>query len=303
MTVFAGIEAFVQTAEQLSFRRAAARLAVSPAAVSKAVARLEERLDVKLLDRTSRKVALTPEGATYLAHCQRALQALQAGSDSVSHAQRVPEGTLRVSLPTILGRKLVSELPRLTECHPRLRLDLRVSDRKVKLLEEDVDVVVRFGVLEDSALISRRLRTPRWVTVASPAYLARHGTPRTPAELVDHLCLKFTTPGGGVSEWVFCSAPGGPGVERKLPSGHQIDQGEHLVVAAVAGVGVVQAFDFLVADAVNAGTLVEILPQFATEALQVHALCRPGRQLAPKVRVFLDYLSTILGAHRVEPSR
>jgi DNA-binding transcriptional LysR family regulator len=240
------------------------------------------------LERTSRTVRITPVGATYLAHCQRALQELSAGQDRIAHAQRVPRGVLRVSLPPILGPALMQDLAHLTESHPHLSLDLRLTDRKVRLLDEEVDVVIRIGRLEDSALIVRALRTPRWVTVASPAYLARHPAPRAVSDLAEHVCLKFTTPAGGLTEWTFAHGEG------RIPTHHRIDQGEALVAAALAGLGVIQAFDFLVSGHLASGRLVELLPRESAPAPSIHALCRPGTQRSPKVQVFMDHVANTL---------
>jgi len=290
-----GIEAFVHTAEQLSFRAAAARLDVSAAAVSKAVARLEEGLGVQLLERTSRKVSLTPEGARYLRHCRRALDALQAGRDAVLEASRVARGTVVVSVPPILGARVVEALPRLVARHCRLSCDMRVTDRLVRLHEEGVDVAVRMGALRDSSLVARKLRRPRRVTVASPSYLASRGTPASPEGLADHDCLKFSRPDGGVVEYVFAPRADEPGAPLELPTSHRIDQGELLVAAAAAGLGVVQAFDFLVERRIAAGQLVEILADRSAAGPPVHALCRARRQRTPKIRAVLDFFVDVLG--------
>jgi LysR family transcriptional regulator for bpeEF and oprC len=292
MSGFAGVEAFVFTAELRSFRAAARRLEVTPAAVSKAVAGLEARLGARLLDRTSRRVRLTPEGALYLARARAALDALQAGADEVATARDAPSGRLTVSLPFVLGRPLVSALPRLTERHPRLSLDLRFTDRPVKLLEEGVDVAVRVGALDDSELVARRLRDLRWVTAASPDYLAARGTPRTPAELAGgHTCLKFRAPSGVDVEWQFAASRGGEGRAVRLPTRHRMDQGDLLVEAAAAGLGVVQAFDFMLAPWLERGALVEVLAHQAAAGPALHALCRPGQQRTARVRAFFDFLT------------
>ncbi|MEZ4445488.1 MAG: LysR family transcriptional regulator [Polyangiaceae bacterium] len=288
---FAGIEAFVHTAEQLSFRRAARMLGISTAAVSKAVAKLEERLGVQLLERTSRKVTLTPEGSAYLRHCQRALDALEAGHDAVQLSSRVAQGRLVVSVPYVLGPAVVRALPRLADRHPRLEVELRVTDRHVKLHDEGIDVAVRIGKLPDSDLVARRLASPRWVIAASPGYLAGHGVPLAPGDLSTHRCLKFLGPRGAVVEWQLA----GEGAEVVVPTTHRFDRGELLVEAAVTGLGIVQAFDFLVEDHLRAGRLVEVLPAHAAPGPPVHVLCRRGRQRVPKVRVFLDLMLQSLG--------
>jgi LysR family transcriptional regulator, regulator for bpeEF and oprC len=290
MVDMSGLRAFVNTAEQKSFRKAAAKLEVSAAAVSKAVAQLERRLGVKLLDRTSRHVALTREGAVYLEHAQRALQELQAGQDRISHALRSPEGVLRVSMSPILGPFITRHLSRVTASHPKLMLDLRLSDRKANLIQEELDIVIRIGVAEDSGLIARKLRTPQWRIVGSPTYLARRGVPLHTTDLSHHACWKFTSPQGGVVEWALKGEGGSP-----LPTQHRADSGDVLIAAATHGLGLVQAFDFHVEHLLVSGALQEVLPGCSGQAPPLHVMCRPGRQKAPAVRVFMDFLADIYG--------
>ena len=285
-----GIEHFVAVAETLSFRKGAARLGLSPAAVSKAVARLEQDLGVRLLSRNTRSVTLTPEGRIFLSHSRQALDALQAGRDAVCAARALAEGTSRVSASPVLARPLVDALARLRSRHPRIEVELCLTDRLARLVEDEVDVAVRLGPLEDSALIARRLRSPRWATVASPAYLARQGTPRSPDALGTHACLGFLHPAGGVAPWQFA------GSQHQAPHcSMRLDSGEHLVTAAVAGMGVAQVFDFMVAGHIAEGRLVEVLDEHATSGPPLHALWRPGRQKVPRVRALLDVLVEVLG--------
>lgn len=286
----AGIEHFVAVAETLSFRGGAARLGLSPAAVSKAVARLEQGLGVRLLARNTRSVALTPEGRVFLGHCRQALDALQAGRDAVSAARELAEGTLRVSASPVLARPLIDALSRLRSRHPRIEVELCLTDRLARLVEDEVDVAVRLGALDDSALVARRLRSPRWATVASPPYLARQGRPRSPDALPGHACLGFLHPTGGVVPWLFEGAePVAP------PCALRLDSGEHLVTAAVAGLGIAQVFDFMVAEHVAAGRLVEVLAERAAPGPPLHAIWRAGRQRVPRVRALLDVLVEVLG--------
>lgn len=296
MALPAGIEHFVAVAEARSFRGGAARLGLSPAAVSKAVARLEEELGVRLLERSTRSVALTAEGEVYLLHCRRALDALQAGQDLVREAAETVAGTLRVSLPPVLGPLVLGALPRLLNRHPRLDLDVALTDRHSRLVEEEVDVAVRIGALDDSALVARRLRTLRWVTVASPAYLAGAPPLRRPEDLQAHRCIKFVPPGGGVIEWAFRDRRSGEVLVVPSPSQVRLDLGRSMVEAAVFGLGVTQAFDFMVEEAIAAGRLVEVLADQAAPGPPVHALTRPGRQRVPRVRVFVELLAEALGA-------
>ena len=288
---FSGVESFVSTAELKSFRGAARKLGVTPAAVSKAVAKLEDRLGAKLLNRTTRHVSLTPEGELYLRHCREALDRLEAGEELVKEAAQVAAGVVRVSASPVLGPPIVRQLHRLTDRHPGLQVQLSVSDRTVGLVVEHVDVAVRLGALEDSALIARRLRSPRWVTVVAPTWLARHGPVDTVDDLAGHPAVKFVMPDGSLSELRF--GPDSRVVNTATPV--LVDDGNLLVEGALAGLGPAQVFDFMVDEHVRAGRLVELLPESAAEGPAVHALTLPGRQRSPRIRVFVDYLLDVLG--------
>jgi len=298
MDLFSGVLPFLHTAEERSFRKAAAHLGVTTAAVSKAVARLEAELGTTLLNRTSRHVSLTPEGAAFLEHCREAVTRLQAGRELVAQAQKVAEGELKVSMPLILGRVVVPELGRLAARHPRLSFNLSLTDRFSRMAEEGVDVAIRIGELEDSSLVSRTLRVPQWVTVASPAYLGRSGTPRHYKELERHACLKFVTPSGTSREWEFRDRRDARPLTVRTPDTFRIDHGELLVEAAVSGLGICQAFDFMVTEHLRAGRLVEVLAPYAAEGPPIRALCLPRRQSTPRVRVFLDFLQQVLQRER-----
>lgn len=293
MNPLAGIEAFVRVAQAGSFRGAASRMGVSPSAVSKAVARLEAEVGATLLARTTRSVRLTPEGEVFLEHAGPALDQLYAGLDQVAQAREAPRGPVRVSIAEVLGARVVDGLPRLLARYPGLQLDLSVTDREVRVVDEGFDVVVRIGELVDSSLIGRRLRTSRWITAASPAYLARHGTPTRPEDLADHACLRFSRPSGGVTPWRFRVRDRIEIV--RVPERLRMDSGPLLVDAACAGLGVVQAFDFMVSDALGSGSLVEILAPHVAPGPPVHALCAPGRHKTPRVRAVLDLLADALG--------
>jgi len=292
MPQLVGVPAFVHVAEQLSFRGAARILGVTPTAVSKAVSRLEERLGTQLLFRTSRHVALTPEGEIYLRHCRQALDRLQDGEDQLSRSALVAQGTLSVSLSFVLGRPIVRNLHRLQSRFPRIQVHLSFTDREVHLAEEEVDIAVRIGPLADSTLVCKKLRTPRWVTVAAPNYLARAGAIERIEDLAEHPCLRFARPGGGVADWRF---DGEPTVFRS-PSAVLLDHGDLLVCGAVAGLGVAQVFDFMGEEHLRRGELVCVLREHSTLGPPVHALTLPRRNRVPKVRAFLDFLEEVVGA-------
>lgn len=294
MTSFSGIEPFVRTADLRSFRAAAQSLGISPAAVSKSVAALEQRLDVRLLNRTSRRVSLTPEGAEFLAHCRSALDHLDAGQRALARSREQVSGTLRASISRVLEQPVTRALPTLRAAHPDLHLDLRFSDRYAGLLADEVDVAVRIGHLADSTLIARRLRATWWRLVASPEYARAHGLPAHPAELRDHTCLRFRSPEGVLTPWVFVLDPKEDPTLLDVPAQICMDSGVALVNAAIAGAGITHAFDFLVDDLVASGALIDVLLPFMAPGPPIHAVMTEGRQRTPNLRVFVDFLAQAL---------
>jgi LysR family transcriptional regulator for bpeEF and oprC len=300
MSLFARIEPFVHVAEKLSFRAAASHLGVTPTAVSKTIAALEAELGVRLLNRTSRHVALTPEGEVYLRHCRDALDRLQAGRDLITHAAQVAQGRIKVSMSFVLGRPVVAALPRLLSRYPGIQVQLAFSDVAVNLIEQEVDVALRTGALADSTLVARRLRTPRWVTIGSPNYLARAGEPRGVADLADHSCLQFARPSGQVAGWRFAGPDGDEAPPFVAERPVLLDHGDLLVDAAAAGLGLAQVFDFMARDHVRRGEVVEVLTDLSAPGPPIHALCVPGRQRVPKIRAFMDFAVEVFGAGREE---
>jgi len=292
--LFAGLLPFVHTATERSFRRAAARLGVSPAAVSKAVRKLEERVGSKLLVRTSRTVSLTPEGAVFFERCRDAVASVQAARELVSESRRGPRGLLHVTLPLILGRHVVPELTRRIAPHPKLSLRVAMTDRLVRLEEEGVDVAVRIGERGGARLVSRLLRRTRWVTVASPGYLARRGVPKHPSGLGQHDCLRFVAPTGRARDWVFRAD--GAMTNVAVQGSLLIDHGELLLEAAVAGLGVCQLLDFMVKAPIGRGELTEILDGYSAPGPPIYALAAPERSRSPNVRAAFGFLEEIFRA-------
>ncbi|MEZ4316452.1 MAG: LysR substrate-binding domain-containing protein [Myxococcota bacterium] len=276
------VEPFVLTAELRSFSAAARRLGVSPAAVSKAVARLEDELGVQLLERTSRRVGLTAEGEVWLEHARTALDALAAGRDRIQSVSRAARGEVRLTAPPVLASLVGAALGRLLDRHPDLELSCAFTDGYLSLAGDETDLALRVGALADSALVARKVRTCRLVTVAAPAYLARAPELRRPQDLAAHRCLKFLGPEGRITEWTLCDPP--------PPTSVRIGDGNALIEAAIAGVGVVRVFDFAVEEAVRQGRLVRVLERWDAEGPPVHLLCRPGRQDVPRFRVVMDHL-------------
>lgn len=296
--LFAGVLPFFHVAEERSYRRAAQRLGVSPAAVSKAVLRLEEGLGVKLLARTSRTVALTQEGAVFLERCRDAISSLQAGREQLSESRRHPRGELVVTLPFILGRLVIPELAKIAARYPGLSFRMSLTDRLVRLVEEGVDVAVRVGSKEDSSLIARKLRGSRWVTVAAPSWVARHGPPAHPDDLAGHDCLRFVAPNGRPRDWTFADPATGRTLPTRVTGRLLVDHGEHLLEAAAAGLGICQVLDLMVGESLRSGRLVEVLGSWAAPGPDIHALATPERSRSPNVRAFFAFLTDLF--HRME---
>lgn len=294
--LFSGVLPFSKVAETRSFTQAAERLGVSTAAVSKAVRRLEQRLGARLLTRTSRTVSLTPEGARYFERCREAIASMEAARESISDARRSPSGPLRVSMSFILGPRVVPALPRFTARYPNVELGISLTDRVSKLQEERIDLALRVGVREDSNLIQRRLLAARWVTVASPAFLARHGTPKAPGDLARANCLRFVLPSGKPRDFTFLEPSSGKGETLAVSGNLLIDHGQHLLEAAVAGMGVAQVLDFMVAEHLQSGVLLEVLAAFSAPGPSVCAVFAPERSKAASVRAFLGFLGELFGA-------
>jgi len=293
-TLFQGVLPFFRVAEERSYRRAAQRLGVTAAAVSKAVLKLEDELGVKLLVRTSRSVALTPEGELFAARCRDAISSVQAGRELIVESQRQPSGEVKLTVPFILGRIVTQGLGALAARYPQLSFRVSATDRLVRLAEEGVDVAVRIGALTDSSLISRPLRGSRWVTVASPTYLAQRGAPRRPDQLDEHRCLQFLAPDGRPRDWSFVDPKSRAMVTAKVRARLLVDQGEHLLEAAASGQGIAQVLDFMVTEHVSSGRLVEVLELWAAQGPAIHALATPERSRAAAVRVLLDHLGDTL---------
>jgi LysR family transcriptional regulator for bpeEF and oprC len=285
--LFSGILPFVHTARQRSYRRAAAELGVTPAAVSKSVMKLEDDLGAKLLARTSRTVNLTPEGRRFLERCEQAIASLEIGRELVTESKRMPRGELHVSMSFILARVVMPELPRLSSRYPELSLRVSTTDRLAKLVDEGVDVALRVGEPTDKSLVGRRLRASRWVTVAAPGYLARAGTPEHPADLARHNCLSFVGPNGKPRPWSFVDATTGRPATMRVAGNLAIDQGDYLLEAGLAGQGLCQVLDFMVGEHVRAGRLVEVLGPHAAEGPAIFAISPPERRRSANVRAFV----------------
>lgn len=282
------IRAFVAVAEARSFTHGARKLDVSGAQVSKLVARLENRLGARLLNRTTRDVSLTDTGQAYLERARELLESFDALESSVRD-QSGPSGTLKISAPVSFGKnQLTPALLDFASGCTAVSLDVSFSDRLVNLVEEGFDVAVRIGHLTDSSLVARRLAAVRMVTCASPAYLARAGTPAALEDLTGHEAI-LDTNARDPTVWRF-----GPHSDLRDVRVHgrlRFNGAEACVSAAVAGFGVLRTPAFAAAEDLRAGRLVPVLCNFEPELIHVYAVYPHARHLAAKVRAFVDFLA------------
>ncbi|MEM8611003.1 MAG: LysR family transcriptional regulator [Cyanobacteria bacterium P01_H01_bin.105] len=280
--------AFVESVEASSFSAAARTLGTTPSAISKRVAKLEDRLGIRLLQRTTRSLSLTAEGSTYYEHVARLLQELDEANDSVSGGR--PRGKLTVSTSLDFGQRfLVQLLPVFLSQYPEIQLDLRLTERLVDLVAEGIDVAIRLGDLEDSSLIRRHLGQAQLLVCVSPDYLKNHGTPTTPADLVKHNCMRYLFNGEPLlweffinSTWQTISVNGS----------FNSDSGEALKNAALNGIGIARLLSFHVKEELKTGQLISLFPEQLTPGLAVQAVFTHRRNLSPRVQVFLEFLST-----------
>lgn len=290
---FEELTAFVAVAEAQSFVKAASTLARDASVLSRRVSQLEARLGVRLLARTTRRVALTEVGAAYYQRVRSLLDQLEAAGQEASDFAGSPRGLLRVALPMAFGRLWVAPLiPPFLARHPEIRVDARFSDRLVDLVAEGFDVAVRLGVLRDSSLTARKVASYRNVLAASPGYLAQHGEPGTPADLAHHACLGFTSHASW-PDWPLAKGGRAHPVQPKGPL--VADNSELLLLAAIEGTGIVLAPEWLAGAALRDGRLVEVLPGWAgkTEG-GIYIVLPPGRLVPAKTRVFVDEMAGAL---------
>jgi DNA-binding transcriptional LysR family regulator len=293
-----GITPFVYAANAGSFASAAERLNLTSSAVSKSVARLEERLGVRLFERTTRSLALTDAGSAFYETCVRILREL-AEAEAVLAAQKLePMGRIRIDLPATFGRLAVMPLlTRLCEQYPNLRPHVTFTDRFVDIVEEGVDVAVRIGgPSEWPALVAHHyVGKERLIFCASPGYLERRGLPMTTAALGEHDCVCYGKPDGAVSSWTFASEGGGV-AKRTVPHRLVFGDAEAQLAAVVAGLGIAQLATWLANDKLSRGQLVEVLADFATDGLPLFVIWQRARQLTPKVGALLETLRASLTA-------
>lgn len=284
------MEAFVRVVDHAGFTDAARKMGISKSAVSKHVAALEARLAVRLLNRTTRRVTPTEIGLSYYDRAKAVLADAADADSMVTAMQSAPKGALRISVPVSFGIKHVARAVALfLQEYPEVEVNMVLEDRFVELVAEGFDMAVRIGHLEDSSLRARKLAEARTVIAASPAYLARAGTPRSLDDLGDQMLLHYSNLSTGNS-WRL---RGPSGEERHVRVGGRLtaNNGEALLKAAEAGLGITLLPAFLLGDAIERGRLVELLPNRRAAPLGIYALYPPGRYTQPKLRALIDFLA------------
>ena len=282
-----GMLAFVRAAQCQSFTAAGERLGISASAVGKSVARLEARLNVRLFNRSTRRISLTDEGQLFFERCQSIVSQIEEAENELLRLSATPRGKLRVSLPHIGYRMLLPYLAEFMQRYPEIELELDFTDRMVDIIAEGVDVAMRSGALTDSEMMSRSLGSFRFVIVGSPDYLARCPAPRRPEDLSRHACLRYRfTKNGQLQSWDFAD-----GKPRELPVSLTFNNLEGLLQASLRGIGLTYAPQFIVKEYLASGELVSLLEDFISDGGKFSVVWPSSRHLLPKIRVFIDFLS------------
>lgn len=291
------IELFCLAAETSSFTGAATLAGVTPAAVSRSVARLEERLGVRLFVRTTRQMRLTEGGRSYYAQCRQALSQLVEAERAVSGGQAVPSGLLRISVPTPYAHyRLLPRLARFRQLYPQVQIDIHASNRNIDFADEGYDLAIRGREPADSSLIARRLEDAELVIVATPEYLRVAGTPQRPQDLAAHECIQFELPSSGRKvPWSFLV--GGKREELEV-SGNITCLEDFLATVTLvkSGAGLMQAYRFTVQQELDSGQLLEVLTPYGGTSRPFILLYPHARHVPLRVRAFIDFLTQGAGA-------
>lgn len=300
MDRFSGLDAFVSTADLGSFAAAGRVLGLSASAIGKAVSKLEAQLGVRLFQRSTRSIRLTEEGRMFHERCRRILDDLGDAEAALARTLDVPRGRLRVSSPIATHHMLLPLLPEFVSRYPEVELDLDFNDRIVDLIDEGVDVAIRSGVLPDSRLMARALRPFRMLLCAAPSYLDLHGVPAVPRDLDNHLSIRFRFPNSGkVQDWPLLLPAGTPEPRpRAVMTCNNMEAVRH---AVIGGLGIASMPDFLAHEPLAEGALRTILDQHMDGPGQFSLLWPSSRNLSPKIRVLVDFLSEKLFATQCAP--
>lgn len=288
MTDLVAYTAFARAYELGSFSAVGRELGLTQSTVSKHIARLEAHLKVQLFARTTRKLNPTPEAVRLYQGVRQLLDAADAIQSSVGDARAEPAGLLRIALPDSYGRAIVMPIvARFLAAHPRVRLDVRLTDQPVNLVEEGVELGVRIGELASSTLMARPLGSVEHLIVAAPAYLAAHGEPRHPTDLLQHNCIVYTGFARG-NRWVFDSDQGRQTIE--VPSTLGVSSADAMYGAVLHGVGIARVPHWLVGDDIARGVVSRLLPDDYATPLPINIVYPQTRVLSSRARCFIDFL-------------
>jgi DNA-binding transcriptional LysR family regulator len=291
---FGSIEQFCKAAELGSFTATAEFFGVTPAAVSRSIGRLEQRLGVRLFARTTRSVKVTNEGALFWKECQAALEQIAEAERAITGAQVVPSGLLRISVSAAYGTfRLLPLMPAFTAAYPQIDIELSISDKIIDFVEEGFDIAIRLGIQRDSRLVAYKLEEAPLGVYGAPAYLARQGTPQSLDDLAAHDCIQYVSPNTGRPlQWLFKDEEGAE-IELPIRSRMRVLNDALGCVAWVnAGGGLYQTYRFAAATAVARGDLVEVLQARGGRTRPFSILYPQNRHLSAKVRAFVDFLRT-----------
>ncbi len=288
MDTITGMRTFCAVAEARSFNKAALSLGMSAALTSKYIAQLEARLGVRLLNRTTRSLALTQTGSEYLSRCKTLLSEFDAMEDSIQDANAAPKGHLLISAPRILGETYLMDLVAdFLALHPEITIEVKLSDRFVNIIEEGFDLVIRGGALKDSSLIARKLAPSDIVHCATPAYLAAHGTPKHPYDLTEHRCIVDSN-FESQSHWAFVEH--GERISVAVSGPIIVNSAFACRKLALRDLGIMHTPSQMVAKDISDGRLVHILQEFDLSNTALYVVYPHNRHLSAKTRAFVDFL-------------
>ena len=291
MDNLAAMQVFVRVVERGGLSAAGRAMGLAPSSISRRIKELEDLLGVRLLLRTTRQLGLTEAGEIYYERTRDIVRAVEEANLAVTEERAGPSGVLRVTVPASVARLHVAPAVAAFQAqYPAVRVVMSVTDRLVEIVDEGLDVAIRIGPLEDSSLIARKVGESRRLVCAGPSYLKRAGHPLRPDDLSGHACLTFRSHPGS-NPWRF--RDGEAATEIRATGPFFADNGEVLVAAACAGLGLVLAPEWLVGEEIGRGQLVEVLAEYPPDppATPLHAVYPPGPYTAPKVRVFIDFLA------------
>ena len=297
MNKLQAMQVFARVVETGGLTRAADSLQLPKATATTLIQQLEASLGVKLLNRTTRKVSVTTDGAAYYPSCLAILALVRETEESLGQRHASPQGLLRVEVPTLIARLvIVPALPDFFARYPDIQLELGCSERRADLIEEGIDCAVWIGELEDSTMIARRIGLLYFGTCAAPSYLAAHGQPHHPDELTAHRCINHFSPRTGkIFEWVF--AKNGVRTQTLLRGFIALDDENSYVAAAEAGLGVAQIPAFVLKEAMERGSLELLLGDWFAEPAPLNVVYPQNRHLSVKIRVFVDWVAELFSEH------